>query len=122
MWPLAVVVGRVGAEHVFEVAAVEDQQPVETLGADGADEALGVGVRLWRPDRCSDHLIPSLRKTSSKARAELAVAVVDQEPRLLEVAAEAEVARLLVTQAPVGLVVQPASWTRRLASSMKNKT
>ena len=27
---------------MFEVAAAEDQQPVEALAADGADEALGV--------------------------------------------------------------------------------
>jgi hypothetical protein len=27
-----------------------------------------------------------------------------------------------VTQSPVGLVVQPAKWTRRLPSSMKNST
>jgi hypothetical protein len=40
---LVVVVGHVGAEYVFEVAAAEDQQPVEALGADGADEALAYG-------------------------------------------------------------------------------
>jgi hypothetical protein len=33
MRPLRVVVGRVGAKHVLEVAAADDQQPVETLGA-----------------------------------------------------------------------------------------
>ena len=48
---LRVVVGHVAAEHVLEVAAAEDQQPVETLGADGADEPLRVGVRLRRADR-----------------------------------------------------------------------
>src|SRR4051794_6397948 len=36
----AVVVGGAGAQHVFEVAA-EDQQPVKTLASDGADEPLG---------------------------------------------------------------------------------
>jgi hypothetical protein len=34
------------AEHPFEMAAVENQQPVETLHSDGADEALGSRVRL----------------------------------------------------------------------------
>jgi hypothetical protein len=33
MRPLRVVVGRVSAKHVLEVAAADDQQPVETLGA-----------------------------------------------------------------------------------------
>jgi hypothetical protein len=41
--------------------------------------------------------------------AELTVAVADEEAHPLEQAAEAEVARLLVTQPSVGLVVQPAS-------------
>ena len=50
MRPLRVVVGGIGAEHVLEVAAAEDQQPVEALGTDGAHEPLGVGVGLWRQD------------------------------------------------------------------------
>jgi hypothetical protein len=49
MRPLMVVMVGVSAEHPFEVAAVEDQQPVQTFGADGSDEALGDRVRLWRP-------------------------------------------------------------------------
>src|SRR6266516_2825247 len=46
----------VDAQHALEVAAIQDQQPVETLGADGADEPLGVGVCLWCADRRVDHL------------------------------------------------------------------
>jgi hypothetical protein len=38
--PLGAVVLDEDAEHPFEVAAVEDQRPVETLSADGSDEAL----------------------------------------------------------------------------------
>jgi len=38
----------VDAQDLFEVATPEDQQVVETLRSDGADEALGVGVRLRR--------------------------------------------------------------------------
>jgi hypothetical protein len=47
VWALAVVVLDVDAQDVFEVAAAEDQQPVETLAADGADERFRVRVRLW---------------------------------------------------------------------------
>jgi hypothetical protein len=40
MRPLRVVVVDVDAEDAFEVATVEDQQPVETLRTHGSDEAL----------------------------------------------------------------------------------
>jgi hypothetical protein len=56
VWPLGVVVGHVAAEHVFEVAAAEDQQPVEKLGADRVHEPLCVGVCLWRLNRRLDDL------------------------------------------------------------------
>lgn len=40
VWPVLVVVAVVDVEDVFEVAAAEDQDPVEVVGADGA---VGVG-------------------------------------------------------------------------------
>jgi hypothetical protein len=45
--PVGVVMVDEDAEYTFEVAAVEDQEPVEAFGSDGADEALGdrVGKR-----------------------------------------------------------------------------
>ena len=43
---VCVVVVDVDAEHVLEVAAVEDQKPIEAFSTDGADEALGDRVRL----------------------------------------------------------------------------
>jgi hypothetical protein len=46
-----VVMGRVDTEGPLDVAAAGDQQPVEALGWDGANETLGVGVCLWRPYR-----------------------------------------------------------------------
>ena len=52
MRPLGVVVVDVDVEHAFEVATVEDQQPVEALGADCSDETFGDCVRLGRPDGC----------------------------------------------------------------------
>ena len=66
VWPLAVVVLDVRAEHVLKVAVVADQQPVQTLGADRAHEPLGDRVRLWCPDRCLDDLDPCAANTSSK--------------------------------------------------------
>src|SRR5262245_57768222 len=56
----------VHAEHVLEMAAAEDKDPVEALGADRTDPALGARVRFgaWTGVRIT--VIPSLRKTSSK--------------------------------------------------------
>jgi hypothetical protein len=42
---VAVVVVDVGREDSFEVAAVEDQEPIEARMADAADPAFGEGVR-----------------------------------------------------------------------------
>jgi hypothetical protein len=41
---VAVVVAGEDAKHALEVTLVYDQEPVETFGADGAHEPLGVSV------------------------------------------------------------------------------
>jgi hypothetical protein len=48
MWSVAVVMVDEHAEHPLEMAAVDDQQPVEALDADRADEALGDRVHERR--------------------------------------------------------------------------
>ena len=118
---LAVVVNRVGADDVFEVAATKDQHPVETFDTDGAHEPLRI-FRLRCADRRVDHLDLFAAEHLVEGGGELAVAVVDQEACPLEQVSEAQIAACWVTQSPVGLVVQPARWTRRLPSSMKNST
>ena len=40
MWSLLVVVVDVDVEHAFEVAAVEDQKPIEALGTHRSNKAL----------------------------------------------------------------------------------
>jgi hypothetical protein len=49
MRPLRVVMLDVDPQHALEVAAVEDQQPVKTFGADGSNEPLGDGRLLAAP-------------------------------------------------------------------------
>src|SRR5512132_2310452 len=95
MWTLSVVVRGVHAQHRLEVAVAEDQQPVETLGTDAADETLGVGVRLWCADRGLDHGKSFAAENLVEGAAEFTVAVVDQEAHPLEHSSEAEVTRLL---------------------------
>jgi hypothetical protein len=53
---VAVLMRDEDAEHLLEMSSAEDQEPVETLGTDSADEALGDRVGLWRPSRSSDDL------------------------------------------------------------------
>jgi hypothetical protein len=104
------------------VAAVEDQQPVEALAADGSDEALGDGVCLRRPHRRLDDPDAAAAEHLVEDAAVLAVAVADQQASTLAGELEAEIARLLGTHAPVGLDEQPANQTRRFACAMKNRT
>jgi hypothetical protein len=78
--PVLVVVAAVDAEHVFEVASAEDQDPVETVGSDGADPAFGEGVRVRRLNRCPDHFDAVGVEDLVERVAELAVSIVDEEP------------------------------------------
>ena len=48
---MSVVVPRVAAHDPVKVSFTDDQQVVEAFGSKAADEPLGVGVRVWRPDR-----------------------------------------------------------------------
>ena len=44
-----VVVRRGDAEQVLELAALEDQEPFEAFGADGATEGLGLAFACGQP-------------------------------------------------------------------------
>jgi hypothetical protein len=80
MWPVDVVVLDADAQDTLELAAARDQEPVEALAADGADPALGERVRVRRPKRGADDLDAFVLEDVIERAAELAVAVVDQEP------------------------------------------
>jgi hypothetical protein len=45
VWPVRVVVLRVGANDALEVAAAENQQPVQALAPQTADPAFGMRTR-----------------------------------------------------------------------------
>jgi hypothetical protein len=91
--PLVVVVLEVLAEDAVEVALVADQEPVEALCADGADEALGIGVRDGCADRRLDDPGPFAREHGVERGSELAVAITDQEPERGECRFQGSVAR-----------------------------
>ena len=60
---MAVVVVDEDAEHALEVPAVEDEEPVEALRADGADEALCDRIRFGARTGVRMIAILSLPKT-----------------------------------------------------------
>src|SRR6266849_9665041 len=95
MLPLAVVMVDVDAEHAFEVASVEDQQPVEALRTDCSDEALRDRVRLRRSDRRLHDPDAFAAESLVEGAAVLAVAVADQEADAPLREIETEVACLL---------------------------
>ncbi len=80
MRPVLVVVAAVDAEHLLEMAAAEDEDPVEAVGANRTHPTLGEGVGVrglnWRADDL-DALRP---EDLVEGVAELRVAIVDEEP------------------------------------------
>ena len=96
MGPVLVVVPAVDAEHVFEMAAAEDEDPVEAVGADGSHPAFGVGVRVGRLHGRADHVEALGVEDLIERTAELRVAIVDQKSEgLVTSELHDEVARLL---------------------------
>jgi hypothetical protein len=95
MWLLRVVVVNVDAEDMFEVATVEDQQPVETLRTHGSDEALGNGVRSRRPHRRLHGSDALAAQDLVEGGAVFAVAVADQEAHTSIAEVETKIARPL---------------------------
>jgi hypothetical protein len=61
--------------------AAAEEDAVEAVGANCADPAFGVGVRVRRLDRCPDHLDALGAEDLVDGVAELRVAVVDEEPK-----------------------------------------
>ena len=68
---VAVVMLDVDPQDLLEMASADDQQPVQALGADRADPALRVGVRLGARTGVTSTSPPCERNTSSKARKNL---------------------------------------------------
>jgi len=94
---MPVVMAGIHTQHLFELPAAEDQQPIETLATYAADPALGVCVGVRRLDRCADHDDPFALEDVIETAAELGVAVVNQEASCLLAVVEGhqQVARLL---------------------------
>ncbi len=102
MRPVAVVMVDVDPEHVLELPPARDQDPVETVAANGANPALGKCVRLRCPEWGANDLDALAPEDLVKGAAELAVTVVDQETKRRQLVRQrpCELTRLLSD--PVG--------------------
>jgi hypothetical protein len=110
-----VVIVDIFSEHTSQVGLVDDQKAVQTLLAHRTNPALGKRVRI----RCligrQDRLDTFCGKYRFKGSCELGVPIMDEESDR----------RLPVLKLPeylAGLLGYPASYTRRVLSSMKNST
>ncbi len=118
---VVVVVVDVDAQDPLELARADDQDPVEAPAPDGANQALGVGVRLGRPYRRLDDHDRLTAEDLLQRTAELGVAIVDQKARRRGWLGERprEPARLLRDPACARIGGGAATYTLRLPCSMK---
>jgi len=112
MGPVGVVVLQVFSHDCLQVPPVQDEDPVQALPAKCAHPALGVGVRLWRPDGSADDPDAFGSEDLVEGVSELGIPVPDQEPPGREGAAHCddEVSSLLGDPGP--------RWVRRHAGKM----
>jgi len=79
VWAMGVVVLEVDPKDLLEVAAPDDQQPVQALGPDRPDPAFRMGVRVRRLHRRQHHLGALGAEYVVEAAGELRVVVAQHE-------------------------------------------
>src|SRR6266536_3092463 len=89
VWAGGVVVVDVCGQDPLEVASVEDQDPVQALGPDGAYPALRVGVGFRRPRWGLERLDTGCGEHRAERRGELAVAIPNEQPEPIRALVEA---------------------------------
>jgi hypothetical protein len=122
MWSLFVVVSDVGLEHALEVPTTVDQDVVKALSAHGPHEPRREGIRPRRPDRRSDDADALRAEHRIEGSAVHDGPVAQEEGRLDRRSSMARFLACWVTHAESGRAVTPAGCTRRVASSMQNRT
>ena len=80
MWPVTIVMVNEDPEDALKMLAVRDQQPVQTLGPNGANEPFRHRVRCWRLWRRSHHLQAGAAKDRVEPTREFLVAISDENP------------------------------------------
>jgi hypothetical protein len=80
---VAIIVSDKGGENPFQMWLIQDQQPIEALGASRAYKSLRHSVRLRSPKWRPDGLYATASKYLVEAVAKLLVAVENHEPERL---------------------------------------
>ncbi len=120
MWSLPVVVLDVRAKDSLQVTPAEDV--IQALSSSRADPALRERVRPWGSDRRLEDSDVFGPEDLVEAPGELRVSI---RSRMCLSPRDAVIERFRacwVTQAESGRLVVPATWTRLVESSMKNRT
>ena len=121
---MPVVVVRIDAQDPIQMPLPDDQQPVQALGTHRANPTFRVGVRVGCLHRRHTTSAPSEPITSSKLRQNFVSRSRSKKrtrrPRSCNTSSRLRAC--WVTQAPLGLAVTPARWTRRVSSSRKHRT
>jgi hypothetical protein len=121
---LAVVMVDVLAQDALELTTADDEQPVEALLAQRADEALGVRIGVRGLDGRADD--PDAVGPEDLVEAALNFAsrswTRKRGERSRALTSITTFRACCVIHPPFGFSLQPASQTRRLSSSMKNST
>src|SRR6266571_5041251 len=119
-----VVVLDVDPKGLLKMAAPDEQQPVQALGADGADHRSAYAFAVGARTGVASTWAPSERNTSSKLRQNFASRSWSRKRtcRPRSPSTSCRLRACWVTQALPGWAVTPARCTRRVSSSMKNST
>ena len=122
VWPVLVVVTAVDAKDLLEMAAAEDEDPIEAVSANSAHPTLGEGVCVRRLGRRADHPDALARKTSSNARLNLlSRSWMRNRNDCSSSNCMARLRACWVTQRPSGFELQATYSIRRAASEMKKQ-
>jgi hypothetical protein len=84
MRPVTIVMINEHPEDALKMLAVRDQQPVQTLGANGPNEAFRHRVRCRRLSRRPHHVKAGAAKDRVEPTREFLIAISDEEPRWVD--------------------------------------
>ena len=122
VWSLPVVVLGIDRKDSLQVTPAEDQDVIQALSSSRADPALRERVRPWGSDRRLEDSDVFGPEDLVEAPGELRVSI---RSRMCLSPRDPVIERFRacwVTQAESGRLVVPATWTRLVESSMKNRT